>query len=262
VTASSNVYRPVAAQRAFQVLEHLARHGASSLQSIAQQMDLPRSSLLGLLQVLESMGYIRRPDEGRYALGYQLLTLSQALLEELDLPTEALPGMGRLTEQTQETTHLGLLDGSEVVYIQKVESPRSIKLASKIGSRASCHSTSLGKILLAWLPEAKLSQILPQLNFVPRMPNTLLTLDAYRAELEQVRRQGYAVDNEENELGVRCVAAPIRDHRGEIVAALSVSGLTSRLSEDQVPDVARLVCATCLEISGRLGFSLSMGVMP
>lgn len=257
----TNSYRPVAAQRALQVLEHLARSGPNTVQEIAHDMGLPRSSLLGLLQVLEPMGYVRRLDGGRYTLGFQILFLSHALIDGLDLAREALSVMRALTDKTGETTHLGILDSTQVVYIQKVESPQSIKLTSWVGRRVPCHSTSLGKVLLAWLEEPERERILRSLVLDRMTPRTLTADDDLRAEFGRVRKTGYAVDNEENEPGVRCIAAPIHDHRGVVIAAISVSGVASRLPESSIPVVAELVVAAGKEISASIGFIEAKGVL-
>lgn len=241
------------------ILEYLGKSGHDTLQGISKGAGVPRTSLIGILEVLEDAGYVRRVDQVRFALGFRLLALGRTLLTGLDLPREALQEMQALTASLHQTCHMGVLDGGEVVYIQKVESDLSIKMASRIGLRVPCYSTSLGKILLAWLPEEQREAAIAQQSFQKRVPNTITSAAALRKELARVKARGYAVDDEENEASVRCVAAPVYDHSGQVVAAISISGLVTTLPKEKVAEVAEEVVATAQAISHRMGFASAAG---
>lgn len=236
--------------RGLMVLERVAE-GTHDLQGLAHALGLSRSTAYRLLSALVRAGYLRHEPRRGYHLGPKLIRLGFKAYGQLHLPTLARPHLEALRDATQEVVHLGVLEGKEVVYIDKVPGRRELQLASQIGSRFPAQSTALGKALLAWLPEERwLEAFTPGLR---RTPRTLADWSSFAEELRATRARGYALDLEENEPGVRCVAAPILDARGEVVAAVSVSTAAIYLDETRIPEVARQVQEAAQRISRELG---------
>jgi len=193
-----------------------------------------------------------------YLLGFTLVELGNRLLNQLDLRTEAKPLLLELGRRVKETVHLVILDQNDVLYIDKVESdenPGGLRMASRIGSRTQAHSCAVGKVLLADLPEDQLDEYTKQQG-LPKLTERTLTDPAQLKEhLKAVRKRGYAVDDEENEQGIRCVAAPIRNESGRVIAATSISGPAIRITRERIRDtLQREIMETAASISKRLGF--------
>ncbi len=236
--------------RGLLLLEKVAE-GVHDLKALSAALGLSRSTTHRILSALAKAGYLRHEPRKGYRLGPKLIRLGFKAYGQLHLPSLARPHLEALRDATRETVHLAVLEGSEVVYIDKVPGYRELQLASQIGSRFPAQSTALGKALLAWLPEEKSREA-----FIPgrrRTPRTLADWEQFREELRRVRERGYAVDLEENEPGVRCVAAPIFDVRGEVVAAVSVSTAAIYLDEARIPEVGQLVLEAANAISRELG---------
>lgn len=236
--------------RGLWLLERVA-DGLHDLPSLAQALGLSRSTAHRILSALVRQGYLRHEPRRGYFLGPKLIRLGFKAYGELHLPALARPHLEALRDATWETVHLAVLDGKEVVYIDKVPGKRELLLASQIGSRFPAQSTALGKALLAFLPEERWrAAFTPGLK---RTPGTIGDYARFREELLATRARGYALDLEENEPGVRCVAAPILNGRGEPVAAVSVSTAALYLDEARIPEVAAQVVETARRISRELG---------
>lgn len=176
------------------------------------------------------------------------------VLESLDLRQEARPILEALSREAGETVHLCILEEDEVVYIDKVETTESVRMHSRIGRRAPVYCTAVGKAMLAHLPAEEQERILKATVFQRRTENTLASADALRVELAEIRRDGCSFDREENEAGVRCVAAPIFDYTGRAVAAVSITGPTTRMTPERARELAPAVKSAAGEISKRLAF--------
>lgn len=248
-----NRYASPAVERSLDLFEYLSRHGSCSLTDLVAELGFSKSTAYGLLVTLENRGYLRRTAAGRYQLGLGFIHLGRAVLDRMNVREVSEPFMARLAAETKETIHLGVLSGPTVVQVGKVDSPLAVKLTSYIGQTRPLHSSGLGKALLAFLPDEEREALIRQMSFERKTPRTITQPDVLRKALEEARAQGYAVDDEENTMGVRCVAAPIRDHSRQVVAALSASGPADRLSLSRVPEVARMVIACCQEISRTIG---------
>ncbi len=223
-----------------------------SLADLARALGLPKPTAYRIVATLEGRGYITRNPAGHYEISRKLLDLRQNESEEQALLREARPVMEKLVESCRETVNLGVLDAGEVVVISTVESPQTIRMTSKVGNRRYLHSTALGKVLLCGLSE-KESQRLIRIQGLPRLtPRTLVTRQALAAELEQVRRQGYALDNEENEPDGRCLGAPIIGPGGRIMAALSISAPVFRMDMARVRSLSGDLVDACRAISRSL----------
>lgn len=241
--------------RAITILNRLAeRGGRASLAELARDMDLNRSTVHGLLATMRYHRLVSQDNEGRYVLGLKLFELGSAAIARLDLRTVAGPILQRLVDQFHETVHLVVGDGLDVVYIDKRESPQSMRIVSQIGRRLPAYCTGVGKAMLAFKPEAKLAALLDRAELQPHTANTITDRGALHAQLQEIRRTGYALDDGELIEGLRCVAAPIRDHTGQVVAALSISGPSVRLKPEKIERLIPAVKQAAADISDQLGY--------
>lgn len=225
---------------------------------IGAQMGIHKSSAYRTLNTLARRGYVQQdPRTERYALGLKLVELGTTVLERLELREVARPHLKRLMEASSEVAHLVILQDGEAVYIEKVEYPGPVKMASRIGAGNPLHCTGVGKALLAFMPEESADVIIAR-GLKQRTPSTITDPIKLREELRHIRSCGYACDLEENEPGIRCVAAPIFDHSGRVVAACSISGLAMTMTESKLMDCAKLVCQAGMEISAALGYQLEV----
>jgi DNA-binding IclR family transcriptional regulator len=224
------------------------------LSEISRRLNLSKSNTHRLLGILTEEGLLRRgPDSAKYRLGLRLYELGYLALNDLD-PRPALPRMLELSRVTQETVLLGVLEDWEVVYVQRVESPRILRVSYGRVLRAPVHATATGKALLAWCTEAEIERVirhgLPQLS-----ERTITDPDRFRKALVDVRRLGYAVSDQERESYTRTVAAPVRNQDGEVIAALTVAAPSQRLTRAQVPRLATLVIQAATDLSAQLHLS-------
>jgi IclR family transcriptional regulator, KDG regulon repressor len=200
-----------------------------TLADLARALGLPKPTAYRIVATLESRGCLARNPEGHYLISRKMFGLPKDESEEQALLRAAEPAMVRLVNSCRETVNLGVLDAGEVVVISTVESPQTIRMTSKVGNRRYLHSTALGKVLLSGLPEKEVQRLI-RIQGLPKLtPRTLSTRQALAGELENVRRQGYAMDDEENEPDGRCLGAPIFGVGGRIVAALSISAPIFRM---------------------------------
>lgn len=228
-----------AVERALNILEAAAhrREGLTNSE-ISHRLAIPKSSASYILRTLDRRGYLRRDAAtGRYRLGLKILSLGGDARANLDLAEVALPFMQVLQQRIHLTVHLAVLDQGEAVYIEKVDAPGFFKVNTWIGRRMFLHSTSVGKCLIAWLPKPEVESLLHQQGLKKRTPKTITGLGKLFTELEHVRTQGHAVDDEENSLGARCVAVPIFGASSAVIAALGVSGTLSQMDEANLPRI-------------------------
>lgn len=241
--------------RAVSVLEVLGESDTPlSLAEICERMSLPKTTAHRSLMVLERSALIERTSENRFYLGLKLYELGNRAVEQVDLRSRVYPHFRRLSLQVGETVHLGVLQKTSVVYLDKAEPNRRVCMSSKTGSTNPVYCTSLGKAMLAFQSPERIEQIVAKIKFVRHTRKTLLTADSLLKALERVRRRGYAVDDEEIELGVRCIGAPVFDENRQPIAAVSISGPTSRITVQSVPAIAEQLLLCCREISASLGF--------
>jgi DNA-binding IclR family transcriptional regulator len=232
----------------------------ASIKDLSMELDLPKGTIHRLLSSLSYFGYIRQDTETKnYFLGLKLMELGVMLRDQLDLRKVAEPILRNLAEKTGETAHMVILDMSEVVYIAKMDAPQntgSLKMVSRMGSRNPPHSCAVGKVLISRFSEEELDNLIGRTGLPQRTPNTIVDPNILRQHLQMVKKQGFAIDDEENELGIRCVAAPVFDGKGRPVAAVSVSGPALRVTKERIRDVLELeVTKAASEISQRLGFT-------
>ena len=235
-----------------------ALQGASAglgLKTICDLTGINKSTAHRFLKHLEREGYLIRTEAGAYLIGPRLAQMSARGNLSATLQALARPILWDLWKSTQETVNLAVLDRGTVLYVDVIESPHEFRLASRVGARRSLHVTALGKALAAFLPPHQREDALSTVIFQPSTPHTIMNLVQFRQELEKVRRQGYAVDDEEAVLGARCVSAPILDARREPVGAVSVSGPVTRVTPSQVDALGAAVKTAADTISVAMGFS-------
>lgn len=245
-------------QRGLSLLNLFA--GAESTLNFAQiagMSGLPSSTLHRFLINFQSAGYLSCDDGGNYRLGVSCVFLGQAAIGSLDARLMSRPYLQELNRRTRETIHLTVRDGVSAVYVEKIDSPEQLRIHSRIGASVPLHCTAVGKVLLAFLPDAEQTAILEELELKRFTLNTVGNLQELQAELQRVRKNGYAMDLEEHEPHIRCVAAPIWDHAGAIHASLSVTGPAVRMTIARLRELALLIQKAGLEISRELGFRRS-----
>ncbi|WP_246793315.1 DNA-binding transcriptional regulator KdgR [Burkholderia perseverans] len=228
---------------------------AIDVAELSQQLGMSRPGVQRLLQTLVALGYVaREPDPERYRLTMQLFELGAKALESVDLVREADLEMRRIAAATREAIHLGALDDDAIIYIHKIDADYGLRMQSRIGRRNPLHSTAIGKVLLAWTPDDEVREILARVEFRPSTARTLGSAQALLAILPRVREQGYGEDDEEQEEGLRCLAAPIFNRFGNVVAALSISFPTMRCGANTKTHYVALLREAGQAISARIGY--------
>ncbi|PZE21027.1 IclR family transcriptional regulator [Paenibacillus xerothermodurans] len=242
--------------RALNILNLFDEHTTElKITEISARIGLHKSTVHSLLKTLQMHGYVDQDAEsGKYRLGLTLLEKGQLLLQGMDIRAQARKHLMALSAQTGQTTHLVILDGTDGVYIDKVEGMKAAIRYSRIGRRVPLHSSASGKILAAFRRPEEAELLLQGYQYVQQTPHTLPDKHSFVRELAKVREQGYAVDDQENEPGVRCAAAPIFNHAGEVVAAMSVSTMLSGVDDEQFQQHIALLIGETAHISQLLGY--------
>jgi len=257
-TAESATYQIRALERGLDLLEAFSPAKPElSVAELAAVTELPKPTIVRLLSVLLDRSFIERAVDGeRYRLGVKTLEVGSIYLQSTSLEAEAKPIMQRLVASTNQTVNLGILDRFEVVHIQVVAPDRPVRFWADIGKREEAHVSGLGKVLLSGLDDAQFADYLRRPR-IAKTANTLVSNDALQAAVINACEEGYAIDDEESSEGVRCIAAPIRNQSGAIVAAISISGARSEFRSGQLPGFIRLVKQAGRDISARLGYTLA-----
>jgi DNA-binding IclR family transcriptional regulator len=236
-------------EKALDLLDYVANDGRS-LGELASLAGLPKSTTHRLAGVLLSHGFLRN-ESNRYFLGYRLMELGELAKRQIHLPSLARKHMLATSAATHETLHLGELVGTNIIYLEKVDGGRGLQMRSRVGLTAPARTTAMGKAIVAHLPEERWPRYF--VDAEARTPNTITSVDAFFAELRATRERGYAFDREENEVGICCVAAPIWNAEGYVVAAVSVSGAVVYLPPERLEALARAVVRCANAISRELG---------
>lgn len=226
-------------------------HDPVSLKQLAQETGLHPSTAHRILAAMTAAGFVERPESGTYRLGIRLLELGNVVKSRISIREAAMPPMQQLHLQLGESVNLGVRQGDDIVYVERTSSGRSsIRVVHLVGARAPLHVTAVGKLYLAHESPQNLRAYAARTGLPGFTPTSLTTLAALEKELESVRRQGIALDNEEIEQGLRCIAAPIRDDDGELVAGISVSAPSERHNPDWAPTIKAAADA----ISSAIGY--------
>ncbi len=242
--------------RAVAILECVAAAGSNAaLGQISSELGLNKSTVHGIAATLEHLGYLaRHPETGRYALGLKAWELGQSYVGNINILHEAKVYMSNLVNKYQDTVHLGVLSDAEALFIHKIDCSRTVGIRIRVGTRTPLYCTGTGKALLAALPPVQLEKLLAKMVFVPYTEKTITDTETLRAELQTIRNRGFSMDRGEYESDLRSVGAPIFDHTGQVVAAVTLAGSAQRLSGDRLFDIAADVRETARLISERLGY--------
>ena len=262
--AEAGRYRIQAIERAVAILNTFsAEEPEFGVTELADRLELHKSTVHRFLVNLEAAGLVERNRHtSRYRLGLRIFELGGLVLQQMNLWDEALPFLEGLVRDSGETGHLAVLDGGEAVYIEKVEARRALRIPSAIGRGYPAHATSLGKLLLAHLDPGASDALISERGLHRCAPNTITEPDRLRDELARIRAQGYAVDDEEYEEGLRCIGAPIVGHTGQVVAAIGIGGPVTRVTPTRVGELAELVMAAAGSLSRRMGAEQSGAYAP
>jgi len=241
--------------KALDVLDALDSEEALSLTEISVRIGVPKATTLRVLANLHDRDYVERDSHGEYRLGLRLLQLGARKSAALDIRTVARPLMKDLHAEYDETVNLAVPGDDGIIYIDILQSSRGLRMAARVGMGDHYHSSALGKAMMANWSDGRIQREIGRGVLEKKTSRTLITPEEFRDNLLAVRRNGYAVDDEENETGARCVGAPIFDHRRLCIGAISVSGSVSRITPDQMETLGRRVRAAAGEISAALGFA-------
>jgi len=225
------------------------------LSEIVRKTEYAKTTVHRVLLTLMKRGFVRKEYQtGRYQLTLKLFEIGSIAVSQLGIKDVAKPYLEAVRNLSGETAHLAVMDDDGVFYIDKIESTQSIRMYSYIGSRAPIHCTAVGKVLLAYQSDERIEKFLsPGLKAYTQ--NTILHKDKLTEELRKIRKQGYALDNEELEIGLLCIASPVRNHLGEVIAAVSISGPKVRLGKHRTRELIPVMVKTGSEISASLGYS-------
>jgi IclR family transcriptional regulator, KDG regulon repressor len=247
-------YNITALQRGLRLLQLFSESRGLTAKQVAGLSRLPVSTVHRFLSNLEGAGFLNCGENGVYHLGIACFAIGQAALSQLDIRRVSLPYLRELNQQTRETIHLTIRHGLSAVYVEKLDSPEQLRIHSRIGAAVPLYCTAVGKVMLAYLPPEEQKRVLPQLEMKRLTPNTVGSAQELEAELYRVRKNGYACDLEENEMHIRCVAAPIWDHTGAVHASLSITAPMVRMTVSRLRQLAPLIQAAGLQISRELGY--------
>lgn len=240
--------------RALVLLDELS-NGPRTLDQLAERLTVHKTTVLRLLRTLESHRFVQRNGVRYYRLGTSLFELAFRALDERDVRRAVEPALRALNAETGHTVHLASYEDGEVIYIDKYESHHNVRMYSRIGRRAPLHCTAVAKVLVAAMPADQRAAVAQSITYEKMTPNTITTPRAYLAELARVAEHGYAVDDEEHEEHIHCVAAPIRDARGEVVAAMSLSVPQMVLDLDGLLRLVPTLLGAAASASAECGFT-------
>ncbi|PSL40176.1 IclR family transcriptional regulator [Planomicrobium soli] len=246
-------------ERAFNLLDTLSEYpDGLQITRLSEKVGLSKSTVHRLLATLITMNYVYKdPESEKYRIGYRLLYLTRNILNNIDVISIAKPFLEALSADVNETIHLCIEDMGEVLYVDKIESNQTIRMFSRVGSRAPMYCTGVGKMLLSGMEQTKYNNVVDRISFVSKTENTIKSKDQLATELQVIKEQGYALDNVENEEGIRCIAAPIIDSKGDIIASFSISGPSNRITMDRVnEELVHKITQTSAKISRHLGYEM------
>ncbi|WP_026894386.1 IclR family transcriptional regulator [Clostridiisalibacter paucivorans] len=243
--------------RALSILEVLSENSSGlGITEISKKIDLHKSTVHRLLSTLIYKDYVEQDHEtNKYRITLKVLELGNNRLKDLDIVTVSRPHLTELMKKTNEVVHLVILEKEEIVYIDKVESENTIRMHSTIGKRSPAYCTAVGKAIMSHMTMEEVLEIWNNSQIKEHTQYTITGVDEMKEELKKIRERGYSVDDEENEIGVRCVAAPIFNWKGDVIAAISISGPTMRVTKEKVEEFSILIIEYARRISLELGYN-------
>jgi len=253
---TSKKYTVPSLEKTLLMIETIAAHETPlGVSELCKLVSMPKTSAFFILNTLEQRHYITKTDEGKYSLGTRFISLGQSVLSKLDIRQQAKPFMEELSHETKFTVHLAILDRGEAVYLEKVESPASfVKFSTYIGQRWPLHVSGVGKALASHLSDEELEEIIGQTGLSLKTENTVTSLKEFKSILATAREQGYAVEDEEGEVGIRCIGSSIFGHDGKQQAAISITAIRNELPVQDIPIIGAKVKEAAMKISAHLGY--------
>ena len=239
-------------EKGIKILETIIEHGEMTVTQAAKQLDINRASAHRFITTLRDLGYVRKNQHGNYEATFKMLELGMRQADKFEIRRLAKPAMRDLAAEFDETVNLGLLDNGQVVYLDKVESRELLRMDSGIGTTCHPGATALGKAMMAYLPDDERERLLAGIELSPITPHTITDMERLDKELAKIRKNGYAIDNEELALDLYCIAAPIFDFNGYPSFAMSVSGPVRRIKA--MKDIPQRLLETTRLLSKQLGF--------
>jgi IclR family acetate operon transcriptional repressor len=255
-TRAESPYHIGALERALEIVAAVGDVGEITLGQLAARLEIPKGSLLRHLRVLEGAGYVTMaPQTKLYSLGPALIHLGFVARQRLRVSEVARPALRWLRDRYDESAHVGILSGPDVIHVRVAPGGQAVKMAVPVGERTLAHVSSLGKSLLAWAPPRTLDAIVAERGLPQLTPRSITDIGRLCAEFALIRGRGWSVDDEESAVGLRCVGAPVRDESGEVIAAISISAPVSRLSRTKAKQVGPVVERVAHHVSLRLGWA-------
>jgi DNA-binding IclR family transcriptional regulator len=248
-------YRVKVLEKAFRILSLFDERGkALTVKEISELLEYNKSSALRIIRNLEEFAYLERVEGSQaYKLGFGIYTLGQLAESYEHIRKAAKPYLEELWRLCGETVHLAVMHNGQALYIDKIESTRTLRIISRVGASLHCHCSGVGKVLLSALNKKQLMGVIDEWGLPKKTENTFTDISAFQEELERIRENGYALDNEEIEYGLKCVAAPVRNELGKVVAAVSISGPRDRIDAD-LEEYRKKVVETAEMISKKIGY--------
>lgn len=241
--------------KVFGILRALGEEREIGITELSQRVMMSKSTVYRFLQTMKSLGYVAQEEASeKYSLTLKLFELGAKALQNVDLIRSADIQMRELSRLTKETIHLGALDEESIVYIHKIDSLYNLRMYSRIGRRNPLYSTAIGKVLLAWRTPQDVQEILAEVEFTRSTERTIVSTGALLEVLKRVREQGFGEDNEEQEEGLRCIAVPVFDRFGVVIAGLSISFPTIRFSEERLHEYVTILHTAARTISDQMGY--------
>ncbi|MBK0089767.1 MULTISPECIES: DNA-binding transcriptional regulator KdgR [Erwiniaceae] len=241
--------------KVFGILQALGEDRDHGITELSQRVMMSKSTVYRFLQTMKSLGYVAQEGESeKYSLTLKLFELGAKALQNVDLIRSADVEMRELSRLTKETIHLGALEEDSIVYIHKIDSLYNLRMYSRIGRRNPLHTTAIGKVLLAWRDRTEVQELLSEVEFRRSTANTIVSAEGLLEVLDQVKVQGFGEDNEEQEEGLRCIAVPVFDRFGVVIAGLSISFPTIRFSEEAKNEYVAMLHRAARNISDQLGY--------
>jgi len=251
-----SVYDVAVLQKALDVLEVLAERDDLGLSELSARTGVSKASTYRVLSTLEARGFVSKdPETRKYSPGVKLVAMSCAVVARVDLVAAARPYVVDLQAAFDETVNVGILANGEVLYVDILESAQGLRMAAAVGARNALHCTALGKAILSAIPNSEARELLTAYRRVAATPKTIVGLEALMDDLAVVAERGYAVDDEENEVGARCVGVPIRDLAGRAVGAISISGPVARIPLELVETIGARLLEAAVGIEERMGYT-------
>lgn len=238
------------------ILQALASEKDIGITELSNKLMQSKSTVYRFLQTLKTLGIVRQEgDTERYSLTLKLFEIGSQALENVDLIEFANAEMVKISDKTKEALHLGSLDTDSIIYIHKIDSKYNLRMQSRIGRRNPLYSTAIGKVLLAPLEEETVREILKDVEFESSTENTCQSIDELLAQLPTIFDQGFGEDNEEQEIGLRCIAVPVFDRFGQVVAGMSISLPTIRFTEEKKAEYIAMLHKSAAKISEQMGYT-------